>query len=69
MIVISYSLCCFIYNSINFRLIMFLFFHYFSSLLNICVILKTMVGLAKQVDLFKHWKLLGARMNYEYKIL
>jgi len=48
---------------------MFLVFHYFSSLLNICVILKTMGGLAKQVDLFKHWKLLGSRMNYEYKIL
>lgn len=28
-----------------------------------------MVGLAKKLDLFRHWKLLSARMNYEYKIL
>lgn len=42
---------------------MFLFFHYFSSLLTICGNLKDNGGSRQKFRFFKNWKLLGAKMN------
>ncbi len=48
---------------------MFLFFHYFSSLLNICGNLKDNGGSRQKFRFFKNWKLLGAKMKKNWKHL